>query len=345
MSEATEPAVEGEVVEPSTAVAEREAPLPEGVRPSPNYLKAVELGHVLAASGLYPGARDPAKAAVRVMIGMDLGISPTASLQSIHMWEKDGKLNIIIEGKVLASIIKQSPGYDFEIVERTAETCTLRFLRDGEPVNSGEGLAGPDVSFTMEDAERAELKNSKGQMYHKYPEEMLYWRCMAKGVRIHFPELLSGQPVYVDVEMGVEADSLKEAIAPPGPQPIQTDKAEELRRRAREIKDQITEVNPKAITGARFAQMLRNSEHSEVQLENLVEVLESNLTQEKRLVGVLAELDEVDDEKMPDSAKKALRERIERIKGPAAKVEAVEEALKQVNPEPEEGDEHGSNGE
>jgi hypothetical protein len=61
--------------------------LPPGIQPTRNYVAAVELGQVLAASGIYKDARDPAKAAVKVMIGMDLGLAPTAALQAIHLFE------------------------------------------------------------------------------------------------------------------------------------------------------------------------------------------------------------------------------------------------------------------
>lgn len=341
---------EVEVVEPSTAIAEAEKPaLPVGVQPSPNYSRAIELGHVMAQSGYFADAKEAAQAAVKIMVGMDLGVSPTAAISNIHVLEKGGRTSFIIEGKLLSSVLRQRPGYDYEIVKRDAEGCTLRFLRNGEEVNVGDGLAGGEVSFTMEDATRAELgkrgRDGGPSMYEKYPEEMLFWRCMAKGVRIHFPELLAGQPIYTEEEMGVDAQSMREQLAPPGPQPVQTEKAEELRARARELKDAITEINPTAITGARFAQMLRNAEHSEAMLQSLVEVLEGNLAAETHLKELLAELDEVDEEKMPASAKKALRERLDRTKGASAKCDKLTEALAEVktDTDPEEGEEDGSN--
>lgn len=340
--------IEGEVVEESTAIAERpeQAPaLPDGVKPSPNYMKAIELGHVLAKSGYYADAREASQAAVKVMIGMDLGVSPTAAMQGIHTREDSGKTVFILESKLLGSVIRQRQGYDYKIVTRTADECTLRFEFEGEEVNAGEGLAGGSVSFTAADATRAGLdgptKSGKPGMYDKYPEEMLFWRCLAKGIRIHFPELLSGQPVYVDAEMGEDEQSLREAIAPPGPKPLDTPEAEALREQAREIKVQIDEVRPEAITGARFSQMLRNAEHSLVQLEGLVENLKGNLADEKKVVELLTAVDEVDEEKLPEAAKKALREKVGRIKGPAAKAEKLTEALAQVNDEG--GSEDGSN--
>jgi hypothetical protein len=325
-------AVQGEVVEPSTEVAERPeaitaAPLPEGVRPSPNYMRAIELGHVLAKSGFYADARDPAKAAVKVMIGMDLGISPTAAIQGIHTREDSGKIAFIIESKLLGSVIKQRDGYDYKVVERTAENCILRFFKDGKAVDDDEGLAGPDVSFSKEDADRADLtgptRSGKPGMYDKYPEEMLFWRCLAKGIRIHFPELMAGQPVYVDAEMGEDSDSLKRALEPAPAPPLSDAKAENLREKARAAYDELKEINAERVPPGRFASMVKGAEHSHAQLEGVVEALEDLRDTEKRIVELLGEIEP----KIPADAFKALKGRVERLGSNRARVEALEEAL------------------
>src|SRR5262245_22091671 len=105
--------------------AESTVPLPPGVQTSRNYPAAVELGHVLARSGYFDDARDPAQAAVRIMIGMDLGLSPTASLMGIHAFGEGGRTVFLIEGKLLAALIKTRPGYDYRIEKRELDECQI----------------------------------------------------------------------------------------------------------------------------------------------------------------------------------------------------------------------------
>lgn len=328
-----EPAATAEVVESSAEMAtvadgvSLDQPMvPPGVQPSVNYLKAVEIGHVLAASGFYPDAREPAKAAVKVMIAMDLGLAPTAALQGIHTIEKDGKISFLIESKLFGAVIGQRPGYDVQIVERTIDNCTLRFLRNGKPVNSGEGLSGPDISFSMADAKRAGLTDRGQKMYGKYPEEMLYWRCLAKGVRIHFPELLAGQPVYIAEEMGVEEESLKGALEPGRPAPLGDDKAEELRSKAKSVYDEIKEIAPERLPPGRYANMIGKAEHSHSQLESVVETLEALRDSEKEIASLSDELEKL----LTKDEHKAVMGRAERRGSNAERIELLNSALEEA---------------
>lgn len=284
-------------------------------RPALNYMQAVELGKVMAASGYYTDARDPAKAAVKVLIGLDLGISPTAALQGIHTIEDKGKVTFLIEGKIFAALIKMRPGYDYRFVERTIERVEIEFSHNGE-------ICEPNIVWTMEDAQRAGLKDKK--MYQKYPREMLTWRALAEGVRVHFPEILGGQPIYAMEEFGEDNESLgvAEALEPAKAQPLTDDRAEALRAKARTVKDEIDAINPEAVIPTRFAQAIRKAEHSHQQLENVVSGYEYLRDREAEF----AELSEQLREAVPDEAE-AIIERAKRRGEPQAKVDALRAAL------------------
>lgn len=301
--------------EPTTAAVE----LPPGVQPSRNYLAAVELGHVLAKSGYYRDARDPAKAAVKVMIGMDLGFSPTAALQAIHWFEdKEGRTNFLIEGKLLAALIKMRPGYEYRYVERTDKRVEIEFSREGK-------VCEPNIVWDLPRAEKAGLLGKKNDMYAKFPAEMMTWRGIAEGTRAHFPELLAGQPIYAFEEFGEDAEELKlrEALEPAKAQPLTDEKAEVLRTRAREVKDEIDAINPEAVIPTRFAQAIAKAEHSHEQLENVVKGYEFLRDCEREFADLSEQLSAA----LPASEHKALVDRAKRRGSPQERVEVLRGAL------------------
>jgi hypothetical protein len=278
--------------EVATIPAEADVALPPGVQPSRNYVQAIELGHVLARSGYFEDARDPAQAAVRVMVGMDLGLSPTASLLGIHAFNEGARTVFVIEGKLLAALIKSRDGYDYRIDERTPEKVSITFVRDGVDLE-------PVIDWTIEDAKRAGLTGKDNWV--KFPREMLTWRALVEGTRIHFPEILVGQPLYTEAEF--EPSELREAVAGPKPSPLTDDEAEQLRERIRVVFEELNGLDPVIKRGKRMARPLletriREAEHSHANLRSVLASMTDLLRSERRVVeleGELAErLDEAD---------------------------------------------------
>ena len=293
--------------------------LPPGVQPSRNYMAAVQLGHVLAKSKFFPEARDASRAAVMIMLGMDLGLSPTAALLGIHYFEEKGKPVFLIESKLLAALIKLRPGYDYKVIERTDVKCTLRFERNKKPLE-------PDVTYTVEDAAKSGLiDNPKKPAWQTDRRVMLTWRCMSEGQRLHFPEITVGQPIYTMEEFGVDEDDLKlrDALEPAKPPPLSDAKAEELRTRARKIKDEIDEINPDAVNPVRFANAIAKAEHSHEQLENVVNGYEFLRDCDREFIDVAAELEL----KMDRDEFKSLVERAKRRGQPQERVDVLKAAL------------------
>lgn len=284
------------------------------IEPTKNYAQAIELGHVLAKSGYFPDARDAAKASVRIMIGLDLGISPTAALTGIHYFEEKGKAIFLIEAKILSALIHNRPGYDYQVIERNLERATIRFLRNGVACE-------PDVTYTLEDAKRAGLL--KKDNWQKNPVQMLTWRAMAEGQRLHFPEITTGAPIYITEEFGVEENTLVEALEE-RPLPLQDKEANELRAEAEEAYDELKVINPKRVKPGRYAGMVAGAEHSHERLRSIVATLKDLVTTEGELQALLAQAKG----NLIDAEFKALSGRVDRANSNYERIEIVEAVLK-----------------
>jgi hypothetical protein len=151
------------------------------------------LARLFAASGLFGQGRNPdalmAECAIKILAGMEAGFGPFASAAGVS----------VINGKpgfganLLAQAIKRHPTYDYRVVEKTDKICRIKFF-------SGTEELGVET-FTSEMANRARLTKADG-MYSKYPEAMLFARCLTAGMRTHCPDALGGSPAYTPEELG-----------------------------------------------------------------------------------------------------------------------------------------------
>jgi hypothetical protein len=132
-----------------------------------------------------------AECAIKILAGMEAGFGPFASAAGVS----------VIKGKpgfganLLAQSIKRHPVYDYRVLEKTDKVCRIKFLAGTEEL-------GVEV-FTIEMAKRAGLTGDGG-MYSKYPEAMLFSRCLTSGMRTHCPDALGGSPAYTPEELGAQ---------------------------------------------------------------------------------------------------------------------------------------------
>lgn len=163
------------------------------------------LAQGLAASRMFKDANQAEQAFAKILIGRDLGLSPTRSLMTIDLV----KGNIQLRGVLLAAWVRQSENYDYQIVEMTHDHCIVQFLgfpsdeqQDGMVRFRGQWWEelNPVEEFTLEDAERAKLVKEDSN-WDKYPKNMCFWRALSNGVKFHAPELFAGMPVYVQGEV------------------------------------------------------------------------------------------------------------------------------------------------
>lgn len=152
--------------------------------------EAWDLAKIAAGSGLY-GVQRPEQALVIIMTGTELGLTANQALRSIQVVK--GKPNLSAD--LLVALVKRSELCEYwEVVENTTSLCTIETKRttDKNPRR---------LTWTLEDAKRAGIN---GDMYTKYPRQMLRHRCSADLAREVYPDLVLG--LYAPEEFGDARD-------------------------------------------------------------------------------------------------------------------------------------------
>jgi hypothetical protein len=154
------------------------------------------VARALAMSRMFKDAMQAEQAFAKILMGRDLGLSPTQAMTGIHIVEGKPEVAAV----TLAYFIRARDGYDFRVIEHTDEVCEIEFLVDGASRGTSR--------FTMAEATTAGLtrpsKNGTPSMYSKYARNMLWSRAMSNGAKWLVPEVLSGVPVYYEGE--IDAD-------------------------------------------------------------------------------------------------------------------------------------------
>lgn len=293
MSEAIETTGEEVEADPGVALerAEREGLLPSvPTRESISHRDAIQLGHVLAASGYFKDAEGAAGAAVKVMAGTELGFAPIASIMGVHIVEGRPMLS----GRLLGAVVKRDPDYDYRIAELECDRDPNGMPKAGrcEVVMTfqGEDLT-PSSVFTIDDARMAGLVKERGN-WHKYPAKMLFWRALSWAVDFHCPHLLGGMPLLAVEDQDDEAPSLVRELNPPAERPpaLADAKAEDLRAKARAAYDRLKAANPTLVPPGKFRNAIANAEHSHERLEAEVEAFTSLADVEEAIAEATAAL-------------------------------------------------------
>ena len=159
------------------------------------------MGNIFAESGMFPDIKTQAQAAVKIMAGRELGLSPFESMKNLYL--VSGRL--AIQSNALASLIKTNPKYDYKVESLTNEECKISFWEI-----KGEAREEIGVSeFTFKDAARAGLVNKDN--WKNFPKNMLFARALANGVRFYCPDAACGWHVQEEYEDLVPANR-KETI-------------------------------------------------------------------------------------------------------------------------------------
>jgi len=145
----------------------------------------------VAQSKFFPNINTPQKAAVVLGVAKshDLDVYTVA----INLHWINGKPTM--SGHLMATLVKRSRRYDYRVIEKTAKSCTLAFFEKQGTTKEELGRE----TFTMDMAIRADL--TKNVNWKKFPEAMLFNRCLSAGVRAHAPDVLSGFPMYTTEEI------------------------------------------------------------------------------------------------------------------------------------------------
>jgi hypothetical protein len=134
-----------------------------------------------------------AECAIKILAGMEAGFGPFASISGVSVI--NGKAGF--GANLLAQAVKLHPHYDYRVLEKTDQVCRIKFLAGREELGV--------ETFTLAMAKRAGL-TKEGGMYSKYPEAMLFARCLTAGMRTHCPDALGGHPAYTPEELGAQGE-------------------------------------------------------------------------------------------------------------------------------------------
>lgn len=170
-----------------------------------NIAEAMQLSEILAKSEIVPTdfRGKPSNIFVAVNWGIEIGLSPMQSLQSIavingrpSIWG-DSALALVRGSGKLESIK--------ETQTETEATCTVK--RVGEPEVT--------TRFTMADANKAGLVN-RSPVWKAYPKRMLQMRARSFALRDVFTDVLKGIGIVEEVKdsIDVEAESPSPVEAP-----------------------------------------------------------------------------------------------------------------------------------
>ena len=146
-----------------------------------------ELGKIAYESKLFKNLDNEAQAVIKILKGMELGLPPIASLESINII--DGK--VALSANLIASRIKQSSKYNFKTIKKTKDGAVIEFYENGQ--KTGES------SFGIEEAKRAGIMDS--WWVQKYPEDTFWARALTRGARTYCPDVFQGGSIYVAEEL------------------------------------------------------------------------------------------------------------------------------------------------
>jgi hypothetical protein len=157
--------------------------------------RTYRIAKALALSRRFPDARTADEAMAKILVGRDLGLSPTQALTGLHIVEGKPQIAAV----TLAGFVKKSADYNYTITEHTDQSCAIRFYESGEDVGTS--------TFTIDEARAAGLVKERSN-WIKWPKNMLFARAMSNGVKWFCPDLMGGVPIYTegDVFEGTAAE-------------------------------------------------------------------------------------------------------------------------------------------
>lgn len=151
---------------------------------------AFRMAKALAASHMFKDVTTAEQAFGRILLGADLGLSPTQALMSIDVVEG----NVQVRSVRLAAWVRQHDDYDYAVLEHDEQHCVIEIYR--------RGVAMGTSSFSMEDAANAKLiKEHPKSPWRAHPRNMLFARAMSNAVRWYAPDLTGGIPVYTEADV------------------------------------------------------------------------------------------------------------------------------------------------
>lgn len=150
-------------------------------------------------SGLYSGVGQQAKILMILLSARELGVSPMLALNG-GIWNIQGKIEV--SARLMNGLIRRA-GHSIKIICSNDEICTLRGTR-----SDGDSF---ECTFSMADAAKAGLNG--GNVWKKYPADMLYNRCMSRLARRLFPDVIGTAYVEGEIKEAKEIEDKERNLA------------------------------------------------------------------------------------------------------------------------------------
>jgi hypothetical protein len=203
-----------------------------------------KLGKAMAASGMFADARQEFQAMTKLVLGRDLGLSATAAMTGIYIFDNKVELSSNLQAQMIRTWLGLGgERYDYSVDEHTSEKCVITIYRVPAGVVYGnlerEGYDRLGTGeFTMEDAKRASLASKA--VWKNYPMNMLFARAMSNAIAFHCPEVTGGVRLYAPGEVSQSEDPGARAVSTVG----------DFANRTEAIQPEATEPPAETITDA-----------------------------------------------------------------------------------------------
>jgi hypothetical protein len=229
------------------------------------------MSRALAKSGSFKdiGPDQGEKALARILLGADLGMSPTQALMGIDIVKGNPQIRGVALGRMVRNSARRptptGESYDYAVLDRgftpgeeyavvalyrrdedgrwpvveAAEGETFPTIRGDVTIKKGRRLPEAVEAFVLDQAKKRNLIKSDGA-WGTQPEVMVVWRALSQLVRFYAPDVIGGMPVYTeadglrDVQPGAGVGS-GEAPEWRGLTPEQVARAEAVFAKAREV--------------------------------------------------------------------------------------------------------------
>lgn len=152
-----------------------------------------ELSTLVVRSGITRESFE--QVAVKALLARSFGLDPIQGVLGFDLITTQRGTQVFMKPVLMEARVRASGKYKYVIKELDDKICRLVWYEkfDDKWMETGE------ISFTIEEAERQGL--AKKDNWLRVPKEMLFYRCLARAVRLLASDVIFGMPVYLS---GVE---------------------------------------------------------------------------------------------------------------------------------------------
>ena len=150
------------------------------------------VARALFKSGIFPAVKNEFGAYAIVQYGHELGVGPMTALQTMSIVQG----RICMAGQMMLAIALRN-GVTYEIKKHTPEICEIFFKSGNIQFTS---------AFTIQEAKQAGIWKAQGG-WEKYPQDMLYWRAVTRGLRRVCPDAILGLYAKEELEDATPLDA------------------------------------------------------------------------------------------------------------------------------------------